>query len=59
MPRIAGHMIAPPTAISARAAISRLDVGASAAERREQAKIAAPMKKSRCGARTCRPGGRR
>ncbi len=47
MPRIAGHISAPPMPISTRLAISQASVGATPPERDIVAKIAEPTKKAR------------
>ena len=46
MPRIAGHISAPPIPISTRAAISQVSVGAAPPRADIEAKIAVPRKKA-------------
>ena len=47
MPRIAGHISAPPMPISERVAISQVSLGAAPPSADIEAKIAAPRKKAR------------
>ena len=47
MPKTAGHIIAPPTPISARQAISQMSLCANPPSTEKAAKMAAPMKKIR------------
>jgi hypothetical protein len=47
MPRTAGHIIAPPIAISARHTIRHSSLWAAPPSTEKQVKIAAPMKNSR------------
>ena len=47
MPRIAGHISAPPTPITTRVKISQVSVGAAPPSADIEAKIAVPRKKAR------------
>ena len=59
MPRIAGHIIAPPTPIRKRAPSSTQAFGAKPPITEKTAKIAAPIMKTVRRVRTCRRAGRR
>ena len=59
MPRIAGHISAPPMPISARHAISQVSVLGGAAEQRERGEDRPRRGRRRGAARTCRRAGRR